>query len=658
MVESQTQKVRISEHIKVEWLHGRFAHDKCGNCGYEGQVEQILAADLAPLGNHFELVLQVCPRCTARFVDDVPRTDYAADQLIELGWHTYQAQIGAGIWPITVPLAAIDKPPGARVLEIGGGFGFGLDVCVQALGWQGVGYDPSPLGDYGRKELGLDLRQDYFTEERLQDGRWDVIIATELIEHLDDPPAFLKLMRKAIAEDGVLMLTTPDGACITPELSNDELVSPLAAGAHLVLQTAQSLRMALEEAGFAYCDVRSEQMGLTAYASAVPLALKEDCTRARRLYRRYLGQRAASAVLGSDTQIGFATRELSDAVNDGDFAAADTAWLILCDGVRQRYGLDLETLSALPEGCGTASLSELVERMPLGLGVIFFARAMRKLGGGESRAAVRPLFELAMKGCAALQQALAQRLLDDKLADRVGEQAHLEFLSCEAAAGRLDVVETLTALSAHEARWRGFVALVNAGAYEAAARLRDRLGGMDGTLPPRLRRDVLLTSLFLELSPAGDRSRAAALLPTLLQAGEDEAATQMLALAAFVALVNAQMFDEARGLLKQVDPILLALAPPFTPGACNGLFAAGILFLQEKKTLSRSAASFARLRDWLVKQVKPGELPQSLFWHALRGEVMAMTKLNRGAEAQVLLQSFVPVYPDAPDDLVAMFEKV
>ncbi|MBU6419161.1 MAG: methyltransferase domain-containing protein [Proteobacteria bacterium] len=556
MAHAETRKLRISEYVEIEWLDGRSAHDKCRNCGHEGEVEQILAADFIPPGKHFELILQICPRCTARFVDHVPPMDYAADELIELGWHTYQAQVGAGLWPIVVPLAAIDKPAGARILEIGGGYGFGLDICVQALGWQGVGYDPSPLGDYGRRELGLDLRKDYFTEDRLKDGKWDVIVATEVIEHLDDPPGFLRLMRKAIAEDGVLVLTTPDGACITPALSNDELVSPLAAGAHLVLQTAQSLRMALEEAGFAYTDVQSEQLGLTAYASATPLALRDDPHRARALYRHYLGRRAASAALGSDTQIGFATRELFDAANDGDFEAADTAWKILCDGVRQRYGLELETLTALPEGCGTASLSELAARMPLGLGLIFFARAMRKLASGESRATVRPLFELVLQGVGALQQALAQRALDDKLADNIEGITRLELLLCDAEAGQPEVAEALLALNNKVAGWRGFVALVNAGAFSAAARLRDGLGAEpDGAIPDGLRTDALLSLANFHLAPGGDAVLALPVADELAALG---APADEIRLGSFVRLVNGGRYEEALALAAGHDLAAMA----------------------------------------------------------------------------------------------------
>jgi hypothetical protein len=57
------------------------------------------------------------------------------------------------------------------------------------------------------------------------------------------------------------------------------------------------------------------------------------------------------------------------------------------------------------------------------------------------------------------------------------------------------------------------------------------------------------------------------------------------------------------------------------------------------------------LRDGLVKQAPKGQPAGPLFWPALRGEVIALHQLNRGAEATTLLRSFIDTYPGAPDDL-------
>ena len=649
-------KLRLTGQCEAEWLTGAAAEAICPNCGHQGRMAELIDVDYDLLGTTGHYRVRLCPHCAVRFTSVLGTVDYEGDELVEIGWPAYYAQMGAGIWPISDPLTRIAKPSGAKALEIGGAYGFGLDFCVNAKGWQGVGYDPSPLAKIGAQELGLDIRQGYFTEDMLGDGLWDVIISTEVIEHLNEPPAFLRLMRRAIAEDGILLLTTPNADWITPALSNGELYALLAPGAHVVLQSPQSLRMALEAAGFAHVVVRAEESALVAYASPSPFVLEEDFASRRAVYRRYLQSRAAVAQAGSDLQIGFAGRAIFDSVNDQDEAGAQTAWSVLNDACAARYGYRLEELAALPPGAEADSLEGLGAKMPLGLGMILFSRAMQRLAAGEGRQAVRPMLVLAGQAIEALQSALDHRSLGrDRLSVAIETVVRTELLLCDAEAGKPEAAEALLLMGDKVAGWRGFVALVNAGAYEVAARLRVGLGNEpDARIPAGLLRDVAITSLHLELSAVGNLALVAERLAAVLRVERDKAQRKSALLACFVALVNGQKFTEARAMLPQVDPILIAIAPPYADIECDALFTAGVLFLQEKKTWPRSAVSFARVRDWLLKQATP---PAPLFWQALRGEVMALHKLNRGDEARALLESFVPVYPDAPEDLLAMLEK-
>ncbi len=654
---SSSGKIRLTNHCELAWLPNKHAEAECPNCGHSGLAAQLLEVDYDLLGmtGHYNLLR--CPHCSVRFTDAMSTMDYGGDELIEIGWPAYYAQIGAGIWPISDPLTRITKLPGRRALEIGGAYGFGLDFCVNAKGWQGVGYDPSPLAGIGARELKLDIRQGYFTEETLRDGPWDVIISTEVIEHLEAPPAFLRLMRQAISDDGILLLTTPNADWITPALSNGELYALLAPGAHVVLQTAQSLQMALEAAGFVHVVVRAEEACLVAYASPSPFALDEDFASRRTVYRRYLKERAAAAQPGSDLQIGFAGRALFDAVNDQDMDGAEAAWAVLNAACEVRFGYRLEGLTALPPGAENDSLEGLAQKIPLGLGMILFGRAMQCLAAGEDRQVVRPILVLAQEGVAALQAALGQRSLGyDRLSVSIAGVVRTELLLCDAEAGKPEIVDALLALGDKIAGWRGFVALVNAGAYEAAARLREGLLEElpDDSIPAGLRRDALLSAANLHLAAGQDAAQALKAAHTLEAMGEP---VHKIRLGVFTRLVNAARYEEAQTLLKQVEPLLLKLTAPYAPEERDALFAAGILFLQDKKTWPRSAASFTRVRDALAKQTPPGETPDPLFWHALRGEVMALHKLNRGDETRALLEAYLQAYPEPPEDLRALLEE-
>ncbi|HUW79739.1 MAG TPA: methyltransferase domain-containing protein [Acidocella sp.] len=643
-------KIRIAEHIEVDWLEPHFAEAMCPNCGIAAPAQQYLDIDYRPPNAAHRFILQICPHCSARFVDNTHTMDYSTDELIEIGWNTYQVQLGAGVWPISAPLTRVEKPKGARVLEIGGAYGFGLDFCIRARGWQGEGYDPSPLAAFGARELGLDIAQDYFEEKDLARGPWDVAIATEVIEHLEHPPEFFALMRRALADDGILVLTTPDAEWITPELSAGALMPLLSPGAHLVLQTQASLEHALHTAGFAHVVVLREAMSLVAYASAAPFALNQDAAAARAMFRHYLVERGKLTAPMSDLRLGFAGRGLFEAANDGDLAGAEAAWAALLPAVQARFGLDLATMGNLPAGAENASLAELAQMIPLGLGMILFGRAMYLLGLKTDRAELLPLLRTAGTAVAALQNALAKRSLTDGLSANLDKIIESEILFCLAEAGNGASVAGLIERGDVVDGWRGFIALVNANALELARELKQALltDMPPPTLPDALRRDALLCLANFSLASGGETLRAIDYALALQSMGLP---ADHIILGTFTRLVNATDFASAWRLLPVAEPLLIKVRPPYDAPARDALFSAGILYLQKGDNWSRSAATFARLRDALVKMAPPPTAPDALFWPALRGEVLALRRLNRGDEATELLQIFIESYPGAPDDL-------
>jgi 2-polyprenyl-3-methyl-5-hydroxy-6-metoxy-1,4-benzoquinol methylase len=647
-----SRKIAISEHIGIEWLEHRSAPALCPNCGAAGEVSQILDIDYRPPVEHDDehrFILQICPVCSVRFVDNMKMMEFHSEQQVERGEDAFHVQLGAGLWPITGQIARLDLPRGAKVLEIGGAYGFGLDFSLRARGWEGVGYDPSPFAAAGMRELDLPLRQEYFTVRHLALGPWDVAIATELLEHVSYPAAFLLLMRRALGETGVLMLSTPNAECIGPDQPVSNLLPLLSPGSHTVLQTAQSLELALRAAGFAHTHIIADGLSLIGYASAAPIRLIDDDAARRRMYRSYLVERAGLAALTSDLRFGFAGRGIFEAVNDGDWVGADAAWAALLPAAQARFGLELETMTALPPGAAEASLAELGRMIPLGLGMIMFGRAMRLLAAGHGRVQLEPMLRLALEAIEMLLRALAKHSLQDALSASLAGLLRTELLICAAAAGRADAITGLLALGDEETSWRGFVELVNAGAIAEAGALKEALPELPGAnIPAGLRRNGLLSLVSLYVAPGADARRVLSCAAALRTIGEN---TDDALLGILTRLVNAGRYDEARKFLAEVEPILLKLRPPYTTAAADALFSAGILCLQHKDNWRRGVASFARLRDGLVKQTPKGQTPPALFWPAMRGEVIALHQLNRGAEATSLLKAFLDAYPGAPDDL-------
>ena len=92
------------------------------------------------------------------------------------------------------------------------------------FGWRTVGVDPSPLAAAGKTALDLDIRPIYADADTALGGPFDVVYGSEVIEHVPTPHDFLKICRAHLAPGGVLVLTTPDGDDIRPDVPASALL--------------------------------------------------------------------------------------------------------------------------------------------------------------------------------------------------------------------------------------------------------------------------------------------------------------------------------------------------------------------------------------------------------------------------------------------------
>jgi SAM-dependent methyltransferase len=87
------------------------------------------------------------------------------------------------------------------------------------------------------------------------DGSFDVVWASEVIEHVADTARFLSEIRRVLVPGGRLLVTTPNHPRLRLALAGIEPYSePL--GDHLHLYTPGSLREVLDDLGFADIEVR------------------------------------------------------------------------------------------------------------------------------------------------------------------------------------------------------------------------------------------------------------------------------------------------------------------------------------------------------------------------------------------------------------------
>ena len=135
------------------------------------------------------------------------------------------------------------------LLDIGAGAGLFLHAAERD-GWQVQGVEIASRGvEFARSRLGLDMIQGRMTEIDLPDGRYDVVMMQETIEHLLDPQAVLKEVHRVLRPGGILSITTPNLNSLAYTLIGREW-SVLSPGEHLFHFTPQTLFAMLEQTGF------------------------------------------------------------------------------------------------------------------------------------------------------------------------------------------------------------------------------------------------------------------------------------------------------------------------------------------------------------------------------------------------------------------------
>ncbi len=166
-----------------------------------------------------------------------------------------------------------DGAPAA--LDVGCAVG-ALLARLRERGWNCAGVE---LGGrqaaYAREERGLDVRDCTLEAAAFPERSFDLVHASHLIEHLNDPRSFVREAHRVLAPEGRLVLTTPNAAGFQALLFGPSWRSAIFD--HLYLFSLTTLRAILESEGFVV--ERSVTWGGMA-AGTAPLPIKRLADRA------------------------------------------------------------------------------------------------------------------------------------------------------------------------------------------------------------------------------------------------------------------------------------------------------------------------------------------------------------------------------------------
>jgi hypothetical protein len=156
---------------------------------------------------------------------------------------------------------SIQRHPVKRAIEIGCG-GCMMLAALAERGIDVAGVDPSPIAIDAGKRKGVPVIASFFPpREALAPG--DLIFHSDVLEHVEDPVAFLRSHHDFLASDGCVAIAVPDS---TESVSLGDI--SMLMHQHINYFTRESLRRVVEAAGFTVLGIEKSGYGGSLYCLA------------------------------------------------------------------------------------------------------------------------------------------------------------------------------------------------------------------------------------------------------------------------------------------------------------------------------------------------------------------------------------------------------
>ena len=194
-----------------------------------------------------------------------------------------------GLWEMLWPVALLADARDRSFLEVGCGFGFTVDWWHRCMNADAIGCDPAIYSAVGRELLGPHIHNALLADvPEARSRQFDLIYASEVIEHVDNPVAFVHELAARLTPRGVLVLTTPAAEFVAPENSDHTVTAALAPGFHGVLFSEKQLGALMRQSGFACVETRRYNERLVCWCSAEPVRFLGGADAALPVYFGYL----------------------------------------------------------------------------------------------------------------------------------------------------------------------------------------------------------------------------------------------------------------------------------------------------------------------------------------------------------------------------------
>jgi len=305
----------------VSWEDGTPVVLRCPACGCESPCPKILSVTTT-LKSHVPFALHLCPECRSHFYDPIPDITYSArySEAASL----YALLQGTSLEFALAALSTLTKKEG-QLLDVGCGPGLVVDFWERLHLGVSTGIEPSSSGNFARQDLHRNIRVLHLSEDsELPDHAFDVVLSTEVVEHVSDPALFLCDLSKKVAPGGVLIFSTPNIGPLARDLpAPSNLVEALSPGFHVTLFSEAALRSLLAALDWPHVQLIDHHGHWIVYASREPITSKMDLVWVDEAHRKYLEHAAKDGALSPRVRAIFSYRLFRKIANEGRWPEAN-----------------------------------------------------------------------------------------------------------------------------------------------------------------------------------------------------------------------------------------------------------------------------------------------------------------------------------------------
>jgi 2-polyprenyl-3-methyl-5-hydroxy-6-metoxy-1,4-benzoquinol methylase len=223
---------------------------------YDGDVSvETLRRSYSASSSH-RLLDQVvrCRRCSMHYVNPRPAAELVIDSYAAAEDPTFVAQNPGRIRSFRKILAGVLKrygrkdASGLRFLDIGCAGGASL-VAAKSLGFDPVGVEPSRwMADFGRRTYGVHIVDGILEPGMFPAASFDFITLWDVLEHVPEPGALLRLIRDLLRPEGTFVLSYPDFQSMAGRVLGDRW--PFWLSVHLLYYDRKTITRQLSDCGF------------------------------------------------------------------------------------------------------------------------------------------------------------------------------------------------------------------------------------------------------------------------------------------------------------------------------------------------------------------------------------------------------------------------